>query len=115
MKCPNCGHTFTSPASRRSDPETSHLAEQHIKETGKLERWKHQVKMYVDAFPGRTARELARDSRIPYETIHKRLPELEKDGDVQRAKRKKCDITGRLCNTWVVEYSKDLFGKVLTS
>ena len=114
MKCPYCGRTFHAPASRRSDPETSHLAEQHIKDTGKLEKWKRQVKMSVDAFPGLTARELADRAEIPYETVHKRLPELEKDGEVQRAGQKRCSITGRICNTWEVEYSKDLFGKVLT-
>lgn len=67
---------------------------------------KEKVLALVRAFPFRTARELSRKINsdiLSYEAIHKRLPELERDGAVARsASTRACTVTRKVASTWTL-------------
>ena len=47
-----------------------------------------------------TAREVAAGDILVYDMLHKRLPELARDGLVQKAGRKMCPYTKKLAIVW---------------
>ena len=93
---------------RAQDPNTSHAAA--LTHTGtKLSERRKQVYDLVGAHPGKTSGELGRlmfaahpdlPMRVSAETPHKRLPELEKLGLIERGERRKCSDSGYECETW---------------
>ena len=115
-------------ASRNTDPETSHKAER-THTLGKRAERARQVLRLVDRFPNRTSGELSAEwyelsqnkydfeytegIRICAETPHKRLPDLEQMGLVERGATRKCSDSGMECVTWhataagIVEANKD--------
>ena len=57
----------------------------------------------VCEFPFRTATELARKVNseiISHEALHKRLPELRKQGVIRNSDSRTCTVTGKLAVTW---------------
>lgn len=89
-----------TPAHRTSDPKTSYLSDKEITRSGKRQRDIDRAVKAVERYPNRTCRELARDSGLEYDGLHKRLPEsmlLEK-GD-----KRKCTVTGKMACTWRVK------------
>lgn len=57
----------------------------------------------VQEFPFRTATELARKVNseiISHESLHKRLPELRKQGVINNSDSRICTVTGKLAATW---------------
>jgi len=98
---------FDIPASRASDPDSSHIAERQLKDSGDMGK---KRKMVYEALKGNgwlTARELSARSGLDHPTTHKRLPELEALGYVERKRNpigeihlRKCRISGRKCCVW---------------
>lgn len=87
------------PRSRSSDPETSHLAEKHMKESGAVNAQCRYALNTVRAMPGKTAREYG-DTSYNEGIFHRRLVELERKGLVRRGEPRKCRISGRQAHTW---------------
>ncbi len=94
-----------SALSRASDPATSHQAEQHLRESGKLAQQQKDVLWYVKQYPGNTAREYQAEnegmrSSPPEGVFRRRLVELERAGLVRRGEPRKCRCGGRQAATW---------------
>lgn len=88
---------------RRTDPEPSHEAASWAVTSGTVNRLQQHAIVLVQAFPGRTATELAQasewcngDPRI----VNRRLSEVEKRGKVRRGEPRTCSVTGRKAATW---------------
>lgn len=89
-----------TPASRKTDPETSFLAEDEINRTGKRQRQQKEVRDAVTLNPGRTSAELAQCCVLDRWQIARRLPEVEVAGRVRRGGSRRCRVTGRKSITW---------------
>lgn len=89
-----------TPASRASDPATSHMAEQHINSTGARAFNQHLAHAAVKAHPGHTSLELSQLARCCRFGLAKRLPECETAGLVRKGATKQCDVSGRRAVTW---------------
>jgi len=96
-----------TPAARRTDPESSHLAADHITKTNARSDRHHAILRAVQENPGLTSRELAKLSGGDRHEFAKRLPELRTAGAVlnpkdENGKRKltKCSVGGMLAMTW---------------
>lgn len=85
---------------RSTDPETSHLAAEHIIATGKRAHQQHQALAAVRAFPDHTSLEIAEAARCCRFQLARRLPELERDGLVERGPARTCRVSGRKAATW---------------
>ncbi len=90
------------PASRNSDPWTSHAAERDVKRKGIRREQARVVLVAVCARPGSTSAELAADSEgtITRHAAARRLPELERSGYIRRADAKMCRVSRRKGLTW---------------
>jgi hypothetical protein len=97
-----------SPASRNSDPITSHKAEGIINLGARAVRMA-QVLELIKGHPGATTGELSRHMlsdhpelpvRVAVESPHKRTKDLEDKGLVVRGYIRKCRDSGRDCITW---------------
>jgi len=95
--------------SRNTDPETSHLAEEVLKRSGRQAERLKMVFALVKKNPGRTSSELGylmaqAHPDLPaltcYDSPHKRLPDLEKLKLVRKGDTKTCPVTKRTCLTW---------------
>ncbi len=70
---------------RKTDPETSRIAAQEITRSGSAEAIRESVLLAVNKNPGCTSREFGVSSEeVNHDNFHKRLPELERCGKVQR-------------------------------
>ncbi len=91
------------PASRSTDPVSSHSAELEINSTGTRAQQCEYVLEVLRRFPGLTAKELtakAGDPRLDRYTFNRRLPDLEKKGLAVRGPVRTCRVGGRLSTTW---------------
>ena len=87
----------STPAARRSDPETSHLAAEVITKNGTRH---HQQQLAADAVrkhPGRTSQELAHLTGIDRYVLARRLPECTA---VRKGVAVECTVTRRQALTW---------------
>jgi hypothetical protein len=89
-----------TPAARRTDPETSHLAAAHIIANGARGHNQRQAAEAVRNFPGRTSRELAAECKMDRHELARRLPECKRAGAVFIGAVKTCSISGRQALTW---------------
>ncbi len=96
-----------TPASHRSDPETSRIAEQFVTKTGIRENQRQRTLDAVRKWPGRTSAELAREVTQPHEEesairsmLARRLSECETAGAVRKGARLTCTVKGRPAVTW---------------
>lgn len=89
----------SNPIARASDPATSHLAAEHITQSGMRSRQQHAVLALLKLYPGRTSQELARYGIDRY-ALARRLPELESAGLARKGDARRCDISGRQALTW---------------
>ena len=94
-----------APASRHTDPRTSHQAEARLRKSGELGAQQRLVLEAVKRWPGKTAVELAaliaqdhsieRDSaqgmRLRF-TVSRRIPELIKADLVRRGRPRECTV-----------------------
>lgn len=89
-----------TPAARRSDPETSHLAAEEITRSGARGHQQSQVIAAVRAFPGCTSFELAMKTDLERYMVARRLPECVTASAVYKGEPKHCPVTGKLALTW---------------
>lgn len=92
--------TILTPASRNTDPYSSHAAEAEINKTGLRSAQHKSVLDLVNRFPGCTSDELAKHGGIDRHQTGRRLPELETGGYVYRGPFKRSFVTGRLGISW---------------
>lgn len=89
-----------TPAAKRTDPETSHLAAEQHTRSGRRGQQQSQAIAAVRAFPGCTSFELAMKSEQCRFQLARRLPECETAGAVRRGDPKPCPVTGKQALTW---------------
>jgi hypothetical protein len=95
------------PASRDTDPESSHEAEAKHKARGSH---KNMALILVRRYPGSTAQELAIhcEHLMLHHELLRRLCDLadHRDGRIYRGEQRKCRVTGRKMLTWHPDWSK---------
>ena len=91
--------TATPRLARRSDPSTSHIAGERLRESGKLRAQQQSVLDALTRWPGSTAVELATMSGLDRYVVSRRLPELVPQ-HVRRGKPRACNVNGNPQTTW---------------
>lgn len=106
-----------APLVRRNDPATSKAAAAALTASGGRESAKAKV-LAVFSSPSYlptcqrlipckglalTSAEIADEYAIAHPTVHKRLPDLRRDGLVENGPVRKCTVTGRPSLTWKVK------------
>lgn len=89
-----------TPAARRTDPVTSHLAAEQHTRSGARGHQQAQAIAAVRQWPGHTSFELAMLSGIDRYTLARRLPECETAGAVKRGAITECTVTRKKALTW---------------
>lgn len=94
-----------APLARRNDPPTSKAAAKALTQSGARDTAKRRVLQAVKDCAGRgvTSHELSSYSGIAHPTVHKRLPDLRRDGLVENGVTRTCTITGHSSLTWKVK------------
>jgi CRP-like cAMP-binding protein len=92
----------TGPMSRRNDPMTSRIAARRLVESGALNEQQQAVFEAVTRWHGSTAVELAKVSGLDRYAVSRRLPELQRKGQVRRGPPRVCTVNGRPQSTWSV-------------
>lgn len=92
--------TVQTPASRASDPNSSHEAADHITTTGIRAAQQKLATTAVEGYPGLTSLELGRRTGICRFTLARRLPECRTAGTVRQGQERRCSISGRTAVTW---------------
>ena len=92
---------ITAIRARATDPLTSHLAAEYVERTKLAEVQKARV-MRALRTAGRpvTSMELAAHSGIDRYAVARRLPELERQGAVERLHARRCSVSKRQALTW---------------
>jgi DNA-binding MarR family transcriptional regulator len=88
------------PMSRRRDPETSRIAADRLRASGALGRQQAEVLAAITRWPGSTAVELAKHADLDRYAVSRRLPELQRKGQVRRGPPRDCTVNGRPQSTW---------------
>jgi hypothetical protein len=90
-----------APIASHRDPVSSHLAAAEITASGLRDS---QKRIILDWLRGRatalTSAEISRDAGLDRHMVARRLPDLERDGLVQRGAERTCTATGRRAITW---------------
>lgn len=97
-----------TPASRSTDPDTSHIAESRMGQDGKLSLRRAQVLRLISKYPLSTSGELGALMEQHHPSIglsaspapHKRLPELRRLGLVWSGEKRICRVSGHLSMIW---------------
>jgi DNA-binding MarR family transcriptional regulator len=89
-----------APMQRRHDPPTSRIAAERLVASGALGRQAAAVLEAVKRWPGSTAVEIAQRGRIDRYAVSRRLPELQRKGQVRRGPPRDCTVNGRPQSTW---------------
>jgi MarR family len=90
------------PIAANSDPISSHLAAVEVTESGLRVRQKAALLEVVRGQAGPlTSAELARAGAMDRHVVARRLPDLERDGLVERRPMRECTVTGRQAITWI--------------
>lgn len=87
---------------RVNDPSTSKQAAAGHVASGNHARGKAAVLAALRMYDNSTAKELAQYSGLPYETVHKRLPDLRKDGVVRNGEAVFCNVSGLRSQQWII-------------
>lgn len=96
----------SEPLARNTDPNTSHIAAQRYTKSGRRDSWKKRILQWLREHHvhaedgGLTAHELAVITDFPHPTIHKRLPDLKRDGLVTKTVQRMCQITHEQAWAW---------------
>jgi len=89
------------PATRKTDPPTSRMAEKQITESGQRDTQCRQVFAALQRHEGRTSRELADIGDLDRYMVARRLPDLDqRQGLVIQAESRYCALTKSQCVTW---------------
>lgn len=89
-----------TPASRATDPESSHLSAEAHTASGKRAEQQAKTVAAVRAFPGCTMQELAGKTGIDRYVLGRRISECETAGLVKRGIKRTCKVTGRIAEPW---------------
>lgn len=92
-----------TPASRRTNPETSHLAERHINESGLRANQQRAVYGLIVSHPNHTTQELAALGILARDEISRRAPELITAGLVEKGPARRCTQTRRSAHPWMAK------------
>lgn len=91
----------TAPLARRTDPASSHAAAHEVDASGQRDSQKARILTYLRSWPvPSTSTEITSLGSIDRYVVSRRLPDLERDGLVQRGAIRECSVTGRRCVTW---------------
>jgi len=88
-----------TPAARRTDPVSSHLAAEAMDASGRRASQQHRVLRAVRRYPGRTSAELAELIGMDRYAVARRLPELE-PRHVEKGPIRICEARGTRATTW---------------
>jgi len=88
------------PASRKTDPATSALAEDEITSSGARARQVDRVYRLVQQNDGYTSAELAVMGGVDRHMVARRLPDLQHKGLVKKGGQRQCEIRNRQAVTW---------------
>lgn len=88
-----------TPASRSTDPDSSHDAAAENTRSGARASQQHRVLMWVRRWPGRTSREIAALANVDRYMVARRLPELEPT-HIRKGDLRKCAVTHTKAVTW---------------
>lgn len=94
------GPPVATPAARKTDPETSHLAAEEITASGRRAHQQDQAVWAVAKHHGCASAELAAETGFCRFMLARRLPEAAIAGRVYRGGARKCRVTGRMAMTW---------------
>lgn len=89
-----------TPASRVSDPLTSHDAEAAINANGSRARQQHLVADLVNQYPNHTCCELAVYGLLTERQLSRRLPEAVAAGAIEKGGARVCTVTGHRAHTY---------------
>ncbi len=94
------------PASRNTDPVSSHAAEQEITKSGVKQTHMDETLRLVKIWPGKTCQELVELTGGKYDRhqVGRRLSDLKNKGKIKQGPVRKCKVARRLCVTWYTEY-----------
>ena len=91
----------SAPLAATADPQSSHLAAAEITASGLRDSQKRMIIEWLSArATALTSAEIARDAGLDRHMVARRLPDLERDGLVQRGAERACNATGRRAITW---------------
>lgn len=90
----------SQPASRNTDPLSSHLAEAEINDSGSRESQAYRILEIVSMNPGLTSREMVDFCRLDRYQIARRLADLKSAGIIRQGIIRKCRVGGRKSVTW---------------
>ena len=91
---------FDTPASRRTDPNTSKRAEREFTKSGARKSQAERVLAVIRSVPGETYSEIAWHAQLQPIQVMRRLNDLEKAGLIHKSDQRKCRVTGSVCSTW---------------
>jgi hypothetical protein len=90
-----------APLAAAADPVSSHLAAAEITASGQRDSQKRAILSALrEQLSPCTSMELARAAGIDRYIVARRLPDLERDGLVERGQMRNCDVTGRPAIAW---------------
>lgn len=89
-----------APMQRRHDPPTSRISAERLVASGAHGRQQQAVLEAVTRWPGSTAVELAERAGLDRYAVSRRLPELQRTGQVRRGPPRDCRVNGRPQCTW---------------
>lgn len=92
--------TEASRLHRRADPRSSKKAAQRIVASGEHQTQKSRVLAALAEHPGSTSAELAEHMRTDRYVVARRLPDLERDGVVERGPLRECKANRTEAVTW---------------
>jgi hypothetical protein len=100
---------FYPPASRNTDPVTSHIAEQNHTRLGARDSVINQVRVMLRKRPFSTSSEIAEyikpgDYKY-YTLVGKRLSDLKNKGEAVQCKERACRVAGTQHVTWQMLYA----------
>jgi len=88
-----------TPASRRTDPSTSHEAEQSVN-GGARQRQMHTLADLIRKHPDQTGNELSCHGVLTERQISRRLNDAHTSGLIRVSGERPCSISGRRARTW---------------
>ena len=96
-----------SPASRLTDPATSHEVEEHVNASGIRDGQARVVFEALRRHEGATAAELARAMGLDRHAVARRLPDLEKLNLARKGESRRCRVTRKNAITWYIARPAD--------
>lgn len=92
--------SITTPASRRTDPQTSFEAERYMNASGERRRQQELLLNLVKTHPNCTFQELAQLGVLGRDAISRRMSELVTAKMVEMGRARRCTISGRKAHVW---------------